>query len=104
MDQQHTEKLLGGKRAEQPLQRRKLVLPKPSGCHQRRGRDRRRYSNQRQWTAPSERRERSIAARGSVANRIMSERLDEAVLRRTNIGVVIAGHDGDPVRRSDPFK
>jgi len=103
MNQQHPEGLIGGHLRQIAVERIELRAAKPAGGHQRRRRHRRGDPDQRQRPAPAHERKRRAVRRG-IAAQILPERAGETMPRRPHIGVVIAGHDRDPLRRADAFE
>ena len=103
MHQQHPEGLVGGHLRQIAIERIELRAAKPAGGHQRRRRHRRGDPDQRQRSAPAHEWKRRAVRRGITAQ-ILPERAGETMPRRPHIGVVIAGNDGDPLRRADAFE
>src|SRR6185437_15777826 len=105
MNQQDAKRWLGGKGGEHGLKRIHLASSEPSRRHQRRRWHRRGYADQGQRAAAAQRRKDIVVLTTYlVAGEIASPCLSKAVTCRANIGVVIAGNDGDPFRRSDTFE
>ena len=75
----------------------------PSGRHEWRRRQRRRHADQRQRAAPAQERKRGTAI-GLVAGQIIPPGFRKAMLGGANIGVVIAGDDGDAISRADALQ
>ena len=104
MHQQHPEGLFGGHLRQMAVERIELRAAEPAGGHQRRRRHRRGDADQRQRPAPAHERKRRAVGLGDVAAQILLERVGEMVPRGADIGVVIAGNDGDLLRRADAFE
>ena len=103
MHQQHPEGVLGRQVGQLPIERIELRAAEPAGGHQRRCRHRRGYADQRQRPAPAHERKRRAVGLG-IAAQIWLEGVDEMMPRGAHIGVVIAGHDRDLLRRADAFE
>ena len=103
MHQQHPEGVLGRQIRQMPIERIELRAAEPARRHQRRRRHRRGYADQRQRPAPAHERKRRAVGLG-IAAQIVREGAGEMMPRGAHIGVVIAGNDGDLLRRADAFE